>query len=403
MKSSSYSLPNAEANLPVPLLDLKRQNEPLQAEISAAMQQVCDSGRFVLGPEVQQLEASVADYCDAEHAIGCASGSDALLLALLALGIGRGHEVIVPSFSFFATAGSVWRAGATPVFADIDPETFGLSAESVEGCITERTKAIIPVHLYGQCAEMDPLWRIATRHQLHIIEDAAQSIGAEYRGRRTGVLGDIACFSFYPTKNLGCYGDGGMLTTNDDNLAEKLRLLRVHGMKPRYHHRVVGVNSRLDSLQAAVLNVKFPHLDRWIEMRNQNAQRYEQLFQASGLPGGPLELPTVSADRRHVWNQYVIRVKDGQRDELRNYLTQQKIGTEIYYPMGLHEQECFARLPVKPLQFSKTVSATREVLALPIFPEITAEEQQRVVAAISEFFQAAAQGKPNYDQRESAA
>lgn len=399
MKSSS----KPASTLPVPLLDLKRQNEPLQAEISAAMQQVCDSGRFVLGPEVQQLEASVANYCDAEHAIGCASGSDALLLALLALDIGQGQEVIVPSFSFFATAGSVWRAGATPVFADIDPDTFGLSAESVERCITDRTKAIIPVHLYGQCAEMDPLWRIATKHNLHVIEDAAQSIGAEYRGRRAGVLGDIACFSFYPTKNLGCYGDGGMLTTNDDRLAEKLRLLRVHGMKPRYHHRVVGVNSRLDSLQAAVLNVKFPHLDCWVEKRNENALRYQQLFRDSQLSGDVLELPTTSPDRRHVWNQYVVRVKEGRRDELRNYLTEQKIGTEIYYPIGLHEQECFARLPSQPLQLSKTVTATREVLALPIFPEITAEEQQRVVAAMCEFFQSVASQPPEYTQRESAA
>ncbi len=388
---------------PVPLLDLRRQHDPLLPEIQAAMDSVCQSGKFVLGPEVEQLEQSIANYCDARAAVGCASGSDALLLALLALGIGPGDEVIVPSFTFFASAGSIWQTGAMPVFVDIDPETCNIDAESVAGAITARTRAIMPVHLYGQCAEMEPLWRLAARFRLAIVEDAAQSLGAEYRGRRCGVLGDLACFSFYPTKNLGCFGDGGMVVANDPELAERVRLLRVHGMKPRYHHRLVGINSRLDSLQAAVLNVKLPHLDRWTHQRSENAKRYHELFRQAGLVG-EIQLPHFAPDRRHVWNQYVIRVSGpGRRDALRAHLAASEIGTEIYYPIPVHRQECFANLQQAEKPLAQTSLACQEVLALPIFPELTGQEQQRVVDAISAFFAIEGRSRTTAQPNEKAA
>ncbi len=294
----------------VPLLDIGRQNAPLREEIRAAIDRVCDSGKFILGPEVEDLERNVANYTGAKHAIGCASGSDALLLALVALGIGPGDEVILPSFTFFATASAVWRLSAMPVFVDIDPATFNLCPKLTAARITCATKAIIPVHLFGQCANMDALNQIAKKRGLAIVEDACQSIGAKVGDRQAGMLGDIGCFSFYPTKNLGGFGDGGMLTTNRDELAARLRLLRAHGMEPRYYHQMVGINSRLDSIQAAVLNVKFPHLDRWAKARQANAQRYTELFEASGL-GGHLKLPATGMNCHHVWNQYTIRVPNG--------------------------------------------------------------------------------------------
>jgi len=371
---------------PVPLIDMQGQYAELEQEIQAALNRVCQSGKFVLGPDVEELEQRVACYCDAEHAIGCASGSDALLLSLLALGIGRGHEVIVPSFTFFATAGAVWQAGATPIFVDIDPVTYTLDPAQVAARITPATRAVIPVHLYGQCADMEPLWRLAVRHQIAIVEDAAQAIGAGYQGRRAGVLGELGCFSFYPTKNLGGFGDGGMLTTNDNDLAEKLRLLRVHGMKPRYYHKIVGLNSRLDSLQAAVLNVKLPHLERWTQRRAENAARYHQWFTECGLHT-TLGLPQTAPNRQHVWNQYVIRVADGRRDALRKHMASRQVGTEIYYPVPLHQQECFQGLPSSQEKLPETERAALETLALPIFPELTLAQQERVVNVIAEFFQ----------------
>ena len=371
----------------VPLLDVGRQYRGLRDEISAAIQRVCDSGRFVLGPDCEQLEASLAEYCRVPHAVGCASGSDALLLALLACDVGPGDEVLLPSYTFFATASAPWRLGARPVFVDIDPATFNMDPALVEALITPRTKVILPVHLFGQCADMTAIGAIAKRHGLHVVEDAAQAVGAEWDGRRAGSLGAIGCFSFYPTKNLGGFGDGGLLTTTDAALADRLRLLRAHGMQPRYYHQVVGINSRLDTLQAAVLNVKLPHLDTWSAERQANAARYGELFREYGLDR-VLALPVTIAGGRHVWNQYTVRVPDGRRDALRAYLAERRIGTEIYYPVPLHLQPCFRDLGYAAGNLPESERAAAESLALPIFPELTAEEQRTVVAAISEFFAA---------------
>ncbi len=354
---------------------------------------VYDSGAFVLGPEVQELERNVAAYCQVKHGIGCASGSDALLLALMALGTGPGDEVIVPSFTFFATASAVTRLGAQPVFADIDPDTFNILPAAIEPLLGPATKAIIPVHLFGQCADMDAISAIARNAGIPVIEDVAQAIGAEFDGRRAGSMGDVGCLSFYPTKNLGGAGDGGMLTTNRDDLAEKLRLLRVHGMQPRYYHKVVGINSRLDSFQAAVLNVKFPYLDQWTTQREHNARRYTEMFTAAKLDR-LLGLPKVAPWRRPVWNQYVIRVPDGHRDGLRAFLAEAKIGSEIYYPLGLHTQECFRYLGSPQDGLSETEIAAKEVLALPIFPELSVEEQKAVVSRTAAFFNRSGGGHP---------
>jgi dTDP-4-amino-4,6-dideoxygalactose transaminase len=368
----------------VPLIDIQRQFQMLHEELLAAVGRVCASGRYILGPDCQQLETALAAYCRVGQAIGCASGSDALLLALLACGVGQGDEVIVPSYTFFATASAVARLGAVPVFVDIEPAGFTLDPQAVAAAITPKTRAIIPVHLFGQCAQMDELAPLARRHGLRMIEDAAQAIGAELDGRRAGALGDVACFSFYPTKNLGAFGDAGLLTTDDAALADKLRLLRGHGMQPRYHHQLLGINSRLDTLQAAVLNVKLPYLDHWSQLRQQHAQHYGELLAAGELDqvlGLPAELPR----RRHVWNQYLVRVPDGRRDALREHLARQQIGTEIYYPVPLHQQPCFAYLG-KPPVLNETERAAQETIALPIFPEMTAQEQELVVRAIAEFF-----------------
>jgi dTDP-4-amino-4,6-dideoxygalactose transaminase len=383
--SATSTKPGPQPPQAVPLLDLTQHHAALLGEMTAALERVCRSGAFVLGPEVTELEKRIADYCQAKHAIGCASGSDALLLALMALDIGPGDEVIVPSFTFFATASAVARLGATPVFADIEPEAFNLDPEAVRAEITPVTKAILPVHLFGQCADMDALGRIAAEAELPLIEDAAQAIGAEHGGRHAGSIGRVGCLSFYPTKNLGGAGDGGMLTTNDDALAERLRLIRVHGMQPRYYHHVIGINSRLDSFQAAVLNVKMPHLEHYTRQRRANAERYGELFAAAGLDRS-LGLPRELDGRRHVWNQYVVRVPGGRRDALRQHLAEVKIGSEVYYPLGLHEQTCFAYLGYKRGDLPETDRAAAEVLALPIFPELTAEQQQVVVDRIGEFF-----------------
>jgi dTDP-4-amino-4,6-dideoxygalactose transaminase len=372
----------------VPLLDVHRQYDELRDDIRSAMDRVCESGRFILGPECTALEQEVAAYCQAEHAVGCASGSDALLLALLALDIGPGDEAIVPSYTFFATASAVWRVGAKVVFADIDPATYNVDPNHVAALVTPRTKAIIPVHLFGQCADMTAINQIARQFGLYVIEDAAQAIGAEYRGRRAGSIGHVAALSFYPTKNLGGFGDSGMLTTNDESLAARLRLFSAHGMNPRYYHQVVGINSRLDSLQACALRVKLPHLERWTEARAANAARYAELFAERNLPG--VQRPTTAADRRHVWNQFVIRVGDGRRDALRQHLSDSGVGTEIYYPVPLHLQECFHAIGCREGSLPDTEQAARETLALPIFPELSAAEQCRVVDRIAEFFAAGA-------------
>ena len=370
---------------PVPLIDLVREYQAHEKELAAAVLRVCASGRYVMGPDCQELESRLAGYVGAKHAIACASGSDAILLALLARDIGPGDEVIVPSYTFFATASAVARVGATPVFVEIDPTHYLIDTDAIARAVTSRTKAIIPVHLFGQCADMEAINRVAAWHKLHVIEDAAQAIGAEWRGARSGVLAEMACFSFYPTKNLGCFGDGGMLTTNDDALADRLRLLRAHGMQPRYYHQILGVNSRLDTIQAAILNVKLNHLDRWTAARQAVAERYTRMIGEAGL-GDILGLPSEARDRRHVWNQYVVRVRDARRDALRQYLADRKVATEIYYPVPLHLQACFANLGhgVGSLPISERAAA--ETLALPIFPELTADEQWVVVRQMAAFF-----------------
>lgn len=380
--------PSASPPVSVPLIDMSRQYASIENEIQTALARVCASGKFVLGPDCSELEQSLARYCRVKHTIACASGSDALLLALMALEVGPGDEVILPSYTFFATASAVARLGARPVFADIQPDTFNIKPAAVGRLISDKTKAILPVHLYGQCADMQALVDLGMNRDLAVIEDAAQAIGAEHAGQRAGGMGDIGCFSFYPTKNLGGFGDGGLLTTNRDHLAEKLRLLRVHGMQPRYYHQLLGINSRLDSLQAAVLNVKLPHLDDWTEARQHHAERYAGLFDETGLDR-VLTLPPTAPHRRHVWNQYIVRVPDGRRDALRQHLAERKIGTEIYYPVPLHLQPCFAYLGYHLGDLPETERAAAETLALPIFPELTAAEQDLVVREIAGFFGAA--------------
>jgi dTDP-4-amino-4,6-dideoxygalactose transaminase len=389
--SPSASLPAAPATeseslLPaVPLLALDRQHAVLREEIRAAVNRVCDSGRFVLGPDVVELETELARALDVPHAISCASGSDALLLALMALGVGPGDEVVLPSYTFFATASAVTRLGGVPIFADIDPHTYLVDPADVERKISKRCKAIIPVHLFGRTADMDALLPIATAAGVPVVEDAAQSILSTWHGRCSGRLGDVGCFSFYPTKNLGGAGDGGFLTTTRDDIAASLKLLRVHGMEPRYYHQVVGINSRLDSIQAAILRVKLPHLDAWTTARQTNAARYGQLFADYDL-GHLVVTPGDEPRGRHVWNQYVIRITDGRRDELRAYLGSKGVGTEIYYPVPLHLQQCFAPLGWEKGDLPATETAAEQTLALPIFPELEAAEQRTVVARIAEFF-----------------
>ena len=367
----------------VPLLDLRAQHASLRDELLAAIQVVMDSQQFVLGPEVQAFEEEIAQYTKTKHAIGCASGSDALLLALLALGVGTCDEVITSPFTFFATAGAIARLGARPVFVDIDPRTYNIDPAQVEGVITPRTRAIMPVHLYGQCADMTPLLEISARHSLPVIEDAAQAIGSEDRGRTAGSMGLIGCFSFYPTKNLGGAGDGGLLTTNDDELSQRLRALRVHGGTTEYHHREVGINSRLDTLQAAVLRVKLKYLNGWTAERQKKAHRYNQLFQESKLEF-ELSPPFNRPDARHIFHQYVVRVPQ-HRDALIKHLDHKGVGTKVYYPIPLHKQECFEYLECKEGAFPEAERAARETLALPCFPELTEEQQQYVVEAIGSF------------------
>lgn len=369
----------------VPLLDLARENGPVSREILTAISDVVASGKFVLGPDCERLEAEIAQICGAKYAVGCASGSDALLLALMARDIGPGDEVIVPSFTFFATASAAWRLGARPVFVDIDPTTFCIDPAKVAAAVTPRTRAIIPVHLFGQSAEMEPLCQLAKDHDLLMVEDCAQSICSSYECQPVGSIGQIGTFSFYPTKNLGAGGDAGMLTTNAEDLYTKLRLLRGHGMHPRYVHGQVGINSRLDSIQAAIISVKLAHLSKWNQQRRVNALCYRELFEAAGLDQR-LGLPTALPNRGHVWNQYTIRVPDGQRDALRAHLTEARIGSEIYYPLPLHRQPCFASLGYETGSLPETERAAEEVLSLPVFPALTAAEQHTVVARIADFY-----------------
>jgi dTDP-4-amino-4,6-dideoxygalactose transaminase len=376
---------SAPSQVPVPLIDLVDQYHSIKPEIQEAVNRVFERQTFVLGEEVENFEADIAAYVDARHAIGCASGTDALLLSLMALGIGPGDEVITTPYSFFATASCIVRAGARPVFVDIDPVTYNLDPEAVEAAITPRTQAIIPVHLYGQCADMDPIWRIAVKNHLPVIEDAAQAIGAQYNGRQAGVLGTMGCFSFFPTKNLGGAGDGGMITTDDRDLANRLKRLRVHGDFGGYNHIEVGLNSRLDALQAAVLQVKLRYLDSWAKARRENAARYHQLFEETGLCErlvAPVEMPC----RHHIYNQFVVRIKDGHRDAVLASLRQQGIGCAIYYPRPLHLQECFSNLQYRSGQLPEAEKAAMETIALPIFAELREDRQRRVVEGLERAF-----------------
>jgi dTDP-4-amino-4,6-dideoxygalactose transaminase len=367
----------------VPLLDLKQQHARLREELRASVDRILDSQQFVLGEEVRLLEEEIARYCSTRHAIGCASGSDALLLALMALDLKAGDEVITTPFSFFATASAVARAGATPVFVDIEPHTYNLDPARVEAAINERTRAIMPVHLYGQCADMDALMEVAARHALPVIEDAAQAIGAEDAGRRAGSLGRVGCFSFYPTKNLGAAGDAGMLTTDDDALAARLRALRVHGGATEYLHTEIGINSRLDALQAAVLRVKLPHLDGWSQARRERAETYSLLLTNARLCFD-LRAPFIRENVRHIFHQYVVRVPE-HRDALVEHLRANGVGVKVYYPVPLHMQDCFRYLGYAPGALPEAERAARETLALPIYPELRLEQQQYVVDVLGRF------------------
>jgi dTDP-4-amino-4,6-dideoxygalactose transaminase len=365
-----------------PLLDLDAQYRPLRDALVAAMTRVADSQRFIMGPEIDALERELAAMLGIRHAVAVSSGTDALLLALMALDIKPGDEVVTPTFSFFATAGAVVRVGARPVLVDIDPATFNIDVAQTAAAITSKTKAIIPVHLFGLCADLDPIIDVASRAGIPVVEDAAQAIGAGYKARSAGGIGAFGCFSFFPSKNLGAFGDAGLLTTNDDALAARARLLRTHGMQPKYYHHVVGGNFRMDALQAAVLRVKAPHLAAWTEGRRRNAERYRGLFKNAGLAEA-IVLPQEPAGYRHIFNQFVIRT--AERDALKRHLDEQKIGNEIYYPVPFHLQPCFADLGYRRGSFPHAERAADEVLAIPIYGELTAEQQETVVSSIAQF------------------
>ena len=367
----------------VPLLDLDAQYRPLRDELLAAITRVCDSQRFIQGPEVEALERELAAALAVPHAIGVSSGTDALLMALMALEIGPGDEVITSTYSFFATAGAIARLGARPVFVDIDADTFNLDPSATAAAITARTRAIVPVHLFGQSAELRPILDAASKASVPVVEDAAQAIGAAYQGRALGTWGSVGCFSFFPSKNLGAFGDGGLVTTTDEGLGHRLRLLRNHGMEPRYYHRLVGGNFRLDALQAAVLRVKLPHLGAWTAARQRNAQRYRSMFQEAGLES-VVRLPVDAPDRTHIYNQFVIRAVD--RERLRAHLAERGIGTEVYYPVPFHLQECFASLGYQSGAFPVAEAAAREALALPIYGELSEDQQASVVEAVRSFY-----------------
>ncbi len=362
----------------VPLLDLRAQYETIRPEVDAAVKGVMESCHFIGGPEVAALEQEVARYSQTTHAVACASGTDAILLSLWALGIGPGDEVVCPSYTFFATAGTIANNGATPVFVDVDPRTYNMDLHLLEKAITPRTKAVIAVSLFGQCADMPAIKAVCDKHQLWLIEDAAQSIGSEWEGKRSGSMSDFGTFSFFPSKNLGGAGDGGMIVTQDAELAEKAKLLCNHGAKPKYYHSLVGTNSRLDALQAAILRVKLRHLDRWSEARARNAALYNKLFE-----GSKVGRPYHDARTRHIYNQYVIRVP--RRDELKKHLAEKNIGCEVYYPVPLHLQKCFAHLGYKPGDLPVSEAAALETLALPIYPELTEDMIRHVAQTVRDF------------------
>jgi dTDP-4-amino-4,6-dideoxygalactose transaminase len=368
---------------PFPLVDLKAQYRSIKPEVDAAIQRVMDSQHFILGPEVESFEKEVADYCGTRFAIACASGSDALLLVLMALEAGPGDEVVTSPFTFVATAGAIARLGARPVFVDIDPGTYNLDTAKLEAAITSRTKAIIPVHLFGMAAEMDAIMKIANQRGIPVIEDAAQAIGATYDGKPAGSIGLCGCFSFFPSKNLGGAGDGGMITTNDAALADKLRVLHLHGGHTKYEYELMGMNSRLDALQAAILRVKLRHLDSWSDGRRRNAARYDELFTRLGL-NREIRLPQIQNRCTHIYNQYVIRVSC--RNELKTFLRDCGVPSEIYYPLPLHLQQAFAYLGYKTGDFPESEAASEEVLALPVFPEMAEDQQNLVVDSIAAFY-----------------
>jgi dTDP-4-amino-4,6-dideoxygalactose transaminase len=369
-----------KATMQVPLLDLKAQYADLRQDIDDAMRSVMESARFIGGPEVSGLEEEVARYSQSPHGVACASGTDALLLSLRALGVGPGDEVVTSAYSFFASAGVIANVGARPVFVDIDPRTYNMDPHRLEAAITARTKAVIGVHLYGQCCDLTTVKAVCVKRQVWLIEDAAQAIGSEWEGKRAGSVGDFGCFSFFPSKNLGCAGDGGMIVTKNPELADKLKLLREHGARPKYYHAIVGTNSRLDALQAAILRVKLRHLDRWSEARARNADLYDKLFDGTRV-GRPYRDPR----GRHIYNQYVIRVE--KRDELRKHLTDRGIGTEVYYPVPLHLQQCFASLGYKAGDMPNAEAAAKETVALPIYPEVGEERIRYVAQAVREFLE----------------
>lgn len=364
----------------VPLLDLQAQYRPLRDDILAAIARVCDSQRFILGPEVEHLERELAAALDVRHAIAVSSGTDAILAALMALRVGPGDEVITSTYSFFATAGCIARVGATPVLVDIVPETYNADPARIRDAITPRTKAIMPVHLYGLCADMDRILEVARDRGIPVIEDACQAIGARYSGQQAGAMGTVGCFSFFPSKNLGAFGDGGLVTSNDDGLAHEIRLLRNHGAEPKYYHKRIGGNFRLDALQAAVLRVKLPHLEAWSNARRENASRYAALFAKAGITDR-VTLPNEPAGYHHIFNQYIVRVPD--RDRVREKLTAARIGTEIYYPVPFHLQECFAALGHSRGDFPHAEAAADSTIALPIYGELTMAQQEAVVAALA--------------------
>lgn len=374
--------PTAASEPAIPLVDLAAQHAPLRAELLQAFERVLDSQSYILGPEVSAFEAEIAELIGVEHAIGVSSGTDALLLALTALGVGPGDEVLVPAFSFFATAGCVARVGARPVFVDIDPHTFNMAIEDAAARVTRATKAIIPVHLYGQTCDLEALSDLSRAHNLPIVEDAAQALGSGSGPRRAGVVGAFACFSFFPTKNLGALGDAGLVTTRDAALAKRARLLRAHGAEPKYHHALIGGNFRLDALQAAFLRAKLPQLARWTSARQANARRYDMLFAHAALPDTLLQTP-VSEHGQHTYHQYVIRTP--HRDALQAHLQRERIGCEVYYPVPLHLQVCFAHLGHKPGSYPCAERAAREVLALPIYPELEPAQIERVAGVVSDF------------------
>lgn len=374
----------------VPLLDLKAQYITIKAEVEGAVAEVMESQHFILGPKVEQCEQAIARYSGCPHGVGVSSGTDALLACLMAENIGPGDEVITTPYTFFATVGAIARVGATPVFVDIDPVTYNLDSQQIASRVSSRTRAIIPVHLYGQMADMDTVMALAQKHSLVVIEDAAQAIGAESKGRRAGSIGHYGCFSFFPSKNLGAAGDGGMIVTNDAARAEKLKCLRGHGSKPKYYHKIVGGNFRLDALQAAIVSAKLRHLDQWTAARQRNARRYDELFVESGVVTGGNESPRVSLPRvvadRHIFNQYVIRVSG--RDQLQKHLQQRGIGTEVYYPVPMHLQECFAYLGHGVGAYPESERAASETLALPIYPELSEAQLRYVAEAVRDFVEA---------------